>query len=142
MKSARAVGGIATIAEKFWSKMKIAPITGGVQPAEPTMPSVPIARRIKVGIVSIANKPTSKRKVARITGTVPITRRIIRPPMNRTASTVGIVRSAMNGIRRLMKSVPAIGGTAGKRGVEKHMTWRNGSVVSIGGIVSTTHGMP
>ena len=72
MKSARAAGDIAQIARKFWNEKKIAAITGGVQPARPTMPSVPTAHRITAGTVPIALVCTPQPQAVNIVGTVPI----------------------------------------------------------------------
>ena len=96
--------------------------------------------RTVAGTVSIAEKLMTKSRVAPIIGTVPVIKRTIRPRRNRTANTAGTVRNVTIDMSRLTQSAPAIGGTAGKRGVEKHMTWRNGSVVSIGGTANPTHG--
>ena len=71
MKFARAVGGIATVAEKFWSKMKIATTIGGVQPAQPITLSVPTAHRITAGTVPIALVCMPKPQAVNTVGTVP-----------------------------------------------------------------------
>jgi hypothetical protein len=72
MQSVRAVGGIATVARKFWNGTKIATTIGGATPVTSTMPSVRTARRIKAGIVPIATNPMSQRQVVRTVGIVPI----------------------------------------------------------------------